>query len=244
LPVFIFFQIILDGIEVPDCSDLEFLKTDCPNLVTLSLNNCNVKNLGDFPAGLKIERLELAANNLTGEVLNKLKNLDGLQELHLQSNNIASLDDLKILKEFKNLRILEVDENPMIFGEDKKFGEELSDEDQAKHEAFRKSVFEMIPTLEAVCGFDQEGNPVDFEDFDSEEDEEDDDEDASEDGELDEEALKAIAEGLADEDDSEEDEEDDDEEEEGEEDEEEADEDEEAEKGDKPAKKARQNDTE
>ncbi len=57
LPVVIFFfQIILDGIEVPDCSDLEFLKTDCPNLVTLSLNNCNVKNLGDFPAGLKIER--------------------------------------------------------------------------------------------------------------------------------------------------------------------------------------------
>jgi hypothetical protein len=169
-------EAILDGHSIPDLGDLTFL-SKCDKLGYLSLNKCDIKSLPKFPKGLKIERLEICDNKLSGG-LEALSDLEFLEELHLGGNQFSSIEALKPLSDLKSLRILDLTDCPVCNGA-----------------SLGAEIFKMIPTLEAFNGKDETGESVDFEDgssdlddFSDEDDSEgsdDDDEESEEDDDSD-----------------------------------------------------------
>lgn len=137
---------ILDGHAIPSLGDLSFLK-GCALLGYLSLNKCDIRKLEAFPAGLKLERLEICDNKIH-DGLDALVSLENLEELHMGGNKIESLAQLQPLAKLSKLRILDLTECPVV--------EKQSD--------IASKIFELVPHLEAFNGKDASGESVDFED--------------------------------------------------------------------------------
>lgn len=158
-------DITLDNIEIKEISDdlrkkLEELK----DLVCLSMNQCNLTSLANFPKLPGLVRLELMKNSFGGSDLKHLTSLSALQSLSLGNNNITSFKELEPLVK---LTIVQLD---------------LSDTPLAGEDNYRTKIFESFPKLQILDNKDAEGNEYEY--TEEEEDDGEDDFDDDEDGDL------------------------------------------------------------
>nr|CAH7718025.1 unnamed protein product [Callosobruchus chinensis] len=133
------------------------------NLETLSLINVGLVSLKGFPKLPNLKKLELSDNRITNG-LNLLETSPKLTCLNLSGNKIKDLATLEPLKNFKNLKNLDL------------FNNEATMVDN-----YREKVFKLIPSLKYLDGFDEaDGEADDSEAEDEEEDggDEEDDEEA------------------------------------------------------------------
>ncbi|XP_063226585.1 acidic leucine-rich nuclear phosphoprotein 32 family member A [Bacillus rossius redtenbacheri] len=121
------------------------------NLKTLSLINVGLTNLKGFPKLPNLEKLELSDNRISGG-LNLLYTSPKLTHLNLSGNKIKDLDTLEPLKVFENLKYLDL------------FNNEATSIDD-----YREKVFNLIPSLKYLDGFDMEDKEA--EDSEAEDDE-------------------------------------------------------------------------
>lgn len=196
-------ELYLDDIQIQTIT-LELKKEieKLTELMCLSLNNCGLTSLVNFPNKLTLIRLEVMENKFPAKELVHIAGIVSLQSLSLGSNKIVTIQDLAPLKSLENLIQLD-----------------LSDTEFAKTADYRKAVFELIPNLQVLDNLDVEGNEYEYSsddndeedngDFDAEDDEDGDefDDDEDEDGE------EGDDDGEDDEEDDDEDDEEDDEEE-------------------------------
>lgn len=195
-------EVYLDDIAIGTISaDLKKELDNMTDLMCLSMNNCNLVSLANFPEKPPLIRIELMENKFPAKELEHLAAIGSLQSLSLGSNKIAALADLNPLKKLENLIQLD-----------------LSETELAKSADYRKSVFELLPRLQVLDNLDAEGNEYEYSSENDEEDDEangegeddgDDDDDENEYGEDDEEDE----EGDEDDDDGEDDEDDEEDEE-------------------------------
>ncbi|XP_033213277.1 acidic leucine-rich nuclear phosphoprotein 32 family member A [Belonocnema kinseyi] len=112
-------------------------------LEKLSLINVGLTSLKGFPKLPNLKKLELSDNRISGG-LNLLSTSPKLTHLNLSGNKIKDLDTLEPLKEFKNLKSLDL------------FNNEATNMDN-----YREKVFSLIPSLRYLDGFDIDDCEVD-----------------------------------------------------------------------------------
>ncbi|XP_076297226.1 acidic leucine-rich nuclear phosphoprotein 32 mapmodulin [Lasioglossum baleicum] len=105
-------------------------------LESLSLINVGLTSLKGFPKLSSLRKLELSDNRISGG-LNLLQSSPKLTHLNLSGNKIKDLDTLQPLKEFKNLKNLDL------------FNNEVTNLDN-----YREKVFSLNPSLRYLDGFD------------------------------------------------------------------------------------------
>lgn len=156
---------------------------DFVNLETLSLINVGLTSLKGFPKLPNLKKLELSDNRISGG-LNLLHTSPKLSHLNLSGNKIASLEALEPLKEFKHLKSLDLFNNEAT---------QISN--------YRELIFDLIPSLKFLDGFDAEDREAEDSEAEDEEVNGNDDDGDSEEGEdEDEEGLEEEEEDLDDDD--------------------------------------------
>ncbi|KAF2351998.1 Leucine-rich repeat domain L domain-like [Trinorchestia longiramus] len=171
----------IEDLNLDNCKSASVigLSEDWSGLRNLSLINVGLTSLKSFPRLPSLEKLELSDNWISGG-LEALTCLPKLMYLNLSGNKITSIDTLKPLKSISTLVNLD-----------------LFNCDVVNEEDYRNKVFDLIPSLVYLDGFDKEGNELDDEDDDEDaagnnrvdgedeeediDDEEDDDDDDDED---------------------------------------------------------------
>jgi len=127
------------------------------NLENLSLINVGLTSLKGFPKLPSLKKLELSDNRISGG-LNLLHGSPKLTHLNLSGNKIKDLETLEPLKEFKNMKNLD-----------------LFNCDVTSMENYRDKVFSLIPNLKFLDGFDREDKEADDSEADEEDGNDDDD---------------------------------------------------------------------
>lgn len=127
------------------------LNDEYVNLETLSLINVGLTSLKGFPKLPSLKKLELSDNRISGG-LNLLNPSAKLTHLNLSGNKIKDLDTLEPLKDFKSLKNLDLFYNEVT-----------------SIENYRDKVFNLIPSLKYLDGYDREDKEA--EDSEVEEDE-------------------------------------------------------------------------
>ena len=74
-----------------------------------------------------------------------LKNCPDLYKIKLEHNLIENLDNLKCLANYK-IKKINLEGNPLT----------------TKNKNYRKELFQMVPSLESIDGYDKDGNEVIF----------------------------------------------------------------------------------
>ncbi|XP_061395508.1 acidic leucine-rich nuclear phosphoprotein 32 family member A [Musca vetustissima] len=105
-------------------------------LESLSLINVGLTTLKGFPKLPNLKKLELSDNRISNG-LNYLCTSPKLQYLNLSGNKIKDLEALKPLEEFKHLAVLDLFNN-----------------EATQIENYREKIFEMLPSLKFLDGFD------------------------------------------------------------------------------------------
>ena len=191
-------ELYLDDVNIGTISaELKKELEKLPKLMCLSMNNCGLTSLTNFPSSTQLIRLELMENKFDGKELSHVGNVKSLQSLSLGSNSINSIKDLEPLKGLEHLIQLD-----------------LSDTELAKGSDYRVSVFGLLKNLQVLDNLDVDGNEYEYSGDDDEEDDGDDDEEDDEEEEDDEDEGADDDEEDDDEEDDEEDDEDEDEDEE------------------------------
>ncbi|XP_078666954.1 acidic leucine-rich nuclear phosphoprotein 32 family member A-like isoform X18 [Branchiostoma floridae x Branchiostoma belcheri] len=175
---------------------IEGLTDEFTNLEALSLINVGLTSLKGFPKLPSLKKLELSDNRIQGG-LNLLSGSGKLTHLNLSGNKIKDLETLEPLKDFQTLKNLDL------------FNCEVT-----QMENYRENVFNLIPSLKYLDGYDRADKEADDSSVEDE-DEDDEDEDEDEDGENDDLDGEDASEGVLgeeeeDSDDDEDDEDDDD----------------------------------
>ena len=165
-------EIILDEIEIVEISpELKKKLESLQDVSILSMNDCQLKSLANFPNLPNLVRVELMNNSFPAEELKHLAGLKELQSLSISDNDIKTVDDLKVLA---GLPLAQLD---------------VSGTELAKQADYRDRLFEMFKQLDILDNKDKEGNEVDYdeEEFDDEEfdDEEGDEFDDDEEDDMD-----------------------------------------------------------
>ncbi|CAH1252105.1 ANP32B [Branchiostoma lanceolatum] len=169
---------------------IEGLTDEFTNLEALSLINVGLTSLKGFPKLPSLKKLELSDNRIQGG-LNLLSGSGKLTHLNLSGNKIKDLETLEPLKDFQTLKNLDL------------FNCEVT-----QIENYRENVFNLIPSLKYLDGYDRADKEADDS---SVEDEDEDDDEEDEDGENDDLDGEDASEGvLGEEDDDSDDDEDDD----------------------------------
>ncbi|XP_034409912.1 acidic leucine-rich nuclear phosphoprotein 32 family member E-like isoform X1 [Cyclopterus lumpus] len=210
-------ELVVDNCLSAD-GEVEGLTEEYTQLEVLSMVNVGLSSLNKMPSLPKLRKLEVSDNTISGGLDTLKEKCPNLTYLNLSGNKIKELSSIETLQNLKNLKSLDL------------YSCEVSTLDD-----YRDGVFELLPHLSFLDGYDQEDNEVpdsegdaDDDDDDDEagppgddDDDDDDDDDAdSSEGEEDEVGLSYLMkEGIQDEEDDgdyvEEDEEDEEEEEDG-----------------------------
>lgn len=141
-------ELILDNCRA---SQISGLTEEFVNLETLSLINVGLVTLKGFPKLPKLKKLELSDNRLTGG-LNLLHGSPKLQHLNISGNRIKDLEALEPLKELRDLVNLD-----------------LYNCEVTKTDNYRVKVFDLLPNLHSLDGYDR--NEREVADSDESEDE-------------------------------------------------------------------------
>ncbi|XKL60455.1 hypothetical protein PGB90_007512 [Kerria lacca] len=141
-------ELNLDNCRTPNIAGLtdEFV-----NLETLSLMNVGLTSLKGFPKLPNLRKLELSENRISNG-LHVLQSSPKLTELNLSGNKIKDLETLEPLKEFKNLKSLDI-----------------SNTEASEIDNYREKVFSLIPQLKYLDGYDAENHASDDSEVDDEE---------------------------------------------------------------------------
>ncbi|XP_054461590.1 LOW QUALITY PROTEIN: acidic leucine-rich nuclear phosphoprotein 32 family member E [Anoplopoma fimbria] len=174
-------ELVVDNSRSAD-GEVEGLTDAFTELEFLSMVNVGLSSLAKLPSLPKLRKLELSDNNLSGSLETLSDKCPNLTYLNLSGNKIKELSNVEALQNLKSLQSLDL------------FNCEIT-----SLEDYRESVFELLPQVTYLDGFDQEDNEApDSEaddededgedggatgDFDEDEDE-DEDEDGSEGGEV------------------------------------------------------------
>ena len=141
-----------------------------PELTFVSFKGCGLTSLKNFPTNKHLQEVELSDNQLTGG-LEPLAALRELMSVTLDNNHIRSYDALEPLKRLAQLKIIDLQGNPL-----------------AQESNYPGKLFNMLDSLKAVDGHGPTGEPIDelpideeSPDEDESPNEEDDDYSASED---------------------------------------------------------------
>ncbi|KAI8994306.1 hypothetical protein BC832DRAFT_596360 [Gaertneriomyces semiglobifer] len=155
-------QLLLDNNKIPAIRDLlsptsdeEHSLAEYVNLIHLSLNNCTLADISEFPVLEQLQKLELGDNRLSGEQLNSLAALPNLLSLDLSNNAIADVEQLEPLIRLPSLRHLVLLETGV-----------------AKRPDYRTTVFDLLPNLLTLDDMDKDGNEVEILSEDDEEEDE------------------------------------------------------------------------
>lgn len=151
-------------------TSIEGLTDEFTALEKLSLINVGLTSLKSFPKLPSLKKLELSDNRISSG-LNHLLTSPKLTSLNLSGNKIKDFDELKPLKSLEKLEVLDLFNNEVTSSEN-----------------YRNNIFELIPSLKYLDGFDKDDDeaPSDDDDEVNGNDIEDDD-DLSDEDELDEE---------------------------------------------------------
>lgn len=127
-------------------------------LETLSLINVGLVSLKNFPKLSNLRKLELSDNRIS----NGLSNLTGspkLTHLNLSGNRIKDFEELQPLKHLQNLEVLDLFNNQVTLIEN-----------------YRDKIFQLVPSLSNLDGFDRDYAEVPTDEDECAEDEDDDEE--------------------------------------------------------------------
>eukprot|EP00058_Branchiostoma_floridae_P020072 XP_002605562.1 hypothetical protein BRAFLDRAFT_239771 [Branchiostoma floridae] len=138
---------------------IEGLTDEFTNLEALSLINVGLTSLKGFPKLPSLKKLELSDNRIQGG-LNLLSGSGKLTHLNLSGNKIKDLETLEPLKDFQTLKNLDL------------FNCEVT-----QIENYRENVFNLIPSLKYLDGYDRADKEADDSNDDEDEDDDDDDDD-------------------------------------------------------------------
>lgn len=138
-------ELILDNCR---STNIEGLTDSFTALEVLSLINVGLTSLKNFPKLPALRKLELSDNRISNGV-SHLAGSPKLTHLNLSGNRIKDFDELKPLKELENLEVLDLFNNEVTATEN-----------------YRDKIFELIPSLKYLDGFDREDTeaPSDEED--------------------------------------------------------------------------------
>jgi len=144
-------ELVLDACKTTQVTGLEKFV----NLTTLTLNGCGLTTVEGFPTLPRLKVLELSDNQLS-DGLDALQDaaLLNLCRLSLAGNRFCTLDALEPLGSLPVLRDLDLFNCPVT-----------------EVENYREGIFDMLPSLKYLDGFDVDDNEKD----EDEEDEADDD---------------------------------------------------------------------
>ncbi|XP_040908849.1 acidic leucine-rich nuclear phosphoprotein 32 family member E isoform X1 [Toxotes jaculatrix] len=175
-------ELVVDNSRSAD-GEVEGLTDEFTELEFLSMVNVGLSSLAKLPSLPKLRKLELSDNNLSGSLETLSEKCPNLTYLNLSGNKIKELSNVEALQNLKSLQSLDL------------FNCEIT-----SLEDYRESVFELLPQVTYLDGFDQEDNEApdsEAEDDDEdgedgagltgdyeEEDDEEEDEDGSEGGEV------------------------------------------------------------
>ncbi|XP_035906712.1 acidic leucine-rich nuclear phosphoprotein 32 family member A isoform X1 [Anopheles stephensi] len=126
-------------------------------LETLSLINVGLVSLKNFPKLSNLRKLELSDNRISNG-LSHLMGSPKLTHLNLSGNRIKDFDELQPLKDLENLEVLDLFNNQVTLIEN-----------------YREKLFQLIPSLNYLDGFDKEyvEAPSDEEDMAGDDDDDD-----------------------------------------------------------------------
>ncbi|XP_010872004.1 acidic leucine-rich nuclear phosphoprotein 32 family member E isoform X1 [Esox lucius] len=153
-------ELVVDNCRTSD-GEVEGLTDDFKELEFLSMVNVGLTSLAKLPSLPKLRKLELSDNNISGHLEMLSEKCPNLTYLNLSGNKIKELSNVEALQNLKNLKSLDL------------FNCEIT-----TLEEYRESIFELLPQVTYLDGFDQEDNEAP----DSEADDDDDDDDEGEDG--------------------------------------------------------------
>ncbi|XP_073678148.1 acidic leucine-rich nuclear phosphoprotein 32 family member E isoform X2 [Garra rufa] len=151
-------ELVVDNCRSSD-GEIEGLTDEFKELEFLSMVNVGLTSLAKLPTLLKLRKLELSDNNISGSLETLAEKCANLTYLNLSGNKIKELSTLEALQNLKNLKSLDL------------FNCEIT-----TLEDYRESIFELLPQVTYLDGFDAEDNEAP----DSEVDDDDDDEDGEE----------------------------------------------------------------
>lgn len=160
----------LERMELVSCKSEQIsgFTQDFKSLKYLAMVDNGLTSLKGFPQLPELTRLVLDQNDLCGTLNLIVDKCPKLRHLSLGENKFKELDALAALKDLPDLKTLDIPECEI-----------------SQSEGYRKKIFEMIPQLVYVDGYDKED--MEKEDLDSDEepseDEEDDEDDDDEDDE-------------------------------------------------------------
>ena len=150
--------IALDGITINHISDeVKTYLENFKSLEELSMVNCNLNTLQNFPELPSLIKLDLSDNHIKDTDLNELLKYKKLQELRMANNNgISNFSEIKKLESL-----------PLTFID-------FSDCPVSKMEGYRKKFYENFKNLKILDLCDKEGKEWDEDDEEEEEPDEDD----------------------------------------------------------------------
>ncbi|XP_051520324.1 acidic leucine-rich nuclear phosphoprotein 32 family member E-like [Myxocyprinus asiaticus] len=151
-------ELVVDNCRSSD-GEIEGLTDEFKELEFLSMVNVGLTSVAKLPSLPKLRKLELSDNNISGALEALAEKCPNLTYLNLSGNKIKELGTLEALQNLKNLKSLDL------------FNCEIT-----TLEDYRESIFELLPQVTYLDGFDAEDNEAP----DSEADDDDDDEDGEE----------------------------------------------------------------
>ena len=156
-------EIMLDDLELHEITpELKKKLESVSQMSVLTLNNCSLKTLANFPHLNNLVRVELAQNKFPASELAHLKAIKECQSICLNDNDIKSVDDLKVFKDMECIQL------------------EIEGTELAKQDNYRDKVFRVMENLQILDSKDREGNEVEMDDFIDEDEFEGDGEDGEE----------------------------------------------------------------
>uniref|UniRef100_UPI003AAA9E9D acidic leucine-rich nuclear phosphoprotein 32 family member D-like isoform X2 n=1 Tax=Centroberyx gerrardi TaxID=166262 RepID=UPI003AAA9E9D len=133
-------ELVVDNCRSTD-GEVEGLTDDFKELEFLSMVNVGLSSLAKLPSLPKLRKLELSDNNISGALETLSEKCPNLTYLNLSGNKIKELSNVEALQNLKSLRSLDL------------FNCEIT-----TLEEYRESVFELLPQVTYLDGFDQEDN--------------------------------------------------------------------------------------
>uniref|UniRef100_A0A4W4FWZ9 Acidic leucine-rich nuclear phosphoprotein 32 family member n=1 Tax=Electrophorus electricus TaxID=8005 RepID=A0A4W4FWZ9_ELEEL len=133
-------ELVVDNCRSSD-GEIEGLTDEFKELGFLSMVNVGLTSLAMVPSLPKLRKLELSDNNISGSLEILSEKCPNLTYLNLSGNKIKDLSTVEALQNLKNLKSLDL------------FNCEIT-----TLEEYRESIFELLPQVTYLDGFDAEDN--------------------------------------------------------------------------------------
>lgn len=125
---------------------MKHLIQSCMNIQVLSMAECDLTSLENFPKLDKLVELDVSSNSLTDSDMKTIATqCPHIISLSIGDNNIKCVNSIEHLKPLKELEVLNCDDNPV-----------------ANEPTYAKAAFKTFPKLRYLDSKDKEGKEVIF----------------------------------------------------------------------------------